>query len=223
MSNYQGSRRSNYGSRGSNYGSRGSNYSSRRISRSSLNPRYPYKYSLPRPRDNNRYRFPVRIPDNISRSDWGNWWRRNRYYYGNRDYYLSYGYPLWWLDYYYPLYDYEYDNFDTYYIPLNNTYDNYYIVDNYNIPIIESFTIQDVINPAVTDPALPPQPNAPMQPPPNAPAEPENDQEIVIPPPPPSYDPDADNGWMGDAYHNSTYRLILLILIILALIYFVSK
>ena len=59
---------------------------------------------------------PARLPDSpvvppreVERRDWRDWWRRNRYYYGDRDYYIDLGYPIWWIDFYYPLYDYGYD------------------------------------------------------------------------------------------------------------------
>ena len=57
---------------------------------------------------------PVRPPGNVNRRDWRRWWRRNRQYFGDRDYYIDLGYPIWWIDYYYPLYDSDYDN-DYYY------------------------------------------------------------------------------------------------------------
>jgi len=66
---------------------------------------------------------PVELPSNVSRDDWWPWWRKNRYYYGSRDYYFDLGYPGWWLDYYYPEWD---------------TYDDYIYDDDYSVPVIYS-------------------------------------------------------------------------------------
>lgn len=63
---------------------------------------------------------PVNIPSNIPKNKKKDWWRKNRYYYGDRDYYLYLNYPLWWLDYYYPLYD-DYIYYG------NDIYDNDYL------------------------------------------------------------------------------------------------
>jgi hypothetical protein len=48
---------------------------------------------------------PMQPPDNIKQEDWGKWWRENRRFYGDRDYYIDLNYPIWWIDYYFPLYD----------------------------------------------------------------------------------------------------------------------
>jgi len=61
---------------------------------------------------------PVRPPRDIERRHWRDWWRRNRYLYGDRDYYVDLGYPIWWIDSYYPLYDYGYDSNSYYDYPI---------------------------------------------------------------------------------------------------------
>ncbi|QKF93930.1 hypothetical protein QKU48_gp0472 [Fadolivirus algeromassiliense] len=70
----------------------------------------PPKIKLPMPpkKKPNKYNPPVELPAGVSRSDWWPWWRENRWYYGDRDYYIYLGYPLWWIDYYYPEFDYDY-------------------------------------------------------------------------------------------------------------------
>lgn len=55
-----------------------------------------------------KYNPPVQLPHGISHDNWWPWWKKNRWYYGDRDYYLELGYPLWWIDYYYPEWDYDY-------------------------------------------------------------------------------------------------------------------
>lgn len=70
----------------------------------------PPKVKIPKPPANkpSKYNAPVELPSGISSNNWEPWWRKNRWYYGSRDYYYDLGYPLWWLDYYYPEWDYDY-------------------------------------------------------------------------------------------------------------------
>ena len=57
---------------------------------------------------------PVELPSDVSSNNWQSWWKKNKYYYGDRNYYVRHRYPMWWVNYYYPewddiYYDYDYD------------------------------------------------------------------------------------------------------------------
>ena len=79
---------------------------------------------------------PVELPSNVSSNNWKPWWNKNKYYYGDRDYYFTHGYPLWWLDYYYPelndIYINDYIVPSVYYQPIEYQYQNDYDYQNGN-------------------------------------------------------------------------------------------
>lgn len=106
------------------------------VQKNKTKPVKPKKHILPKPplTPHSPSTPPVELPSHVPKDDWKPWWRKNKYYYGDRDYYLNLHYPVWWVDYYYPIDDIYWNvpqNF-----PVKNDQPNVVYVNNPNQPII---------------------------------------------------------------------------------------